>query len=95
MSNYFLLAVSVFLVIGTLINLIEVIKEVRSRRQDEKELTRHRCNDLLRAMMGKDLVAQWWTGPNRAFDMQTPETVFDKDHERVHNYLMKFAHGEW
>ena len=95
MSNYFLLAASVFLVICTLINMIVMIKEVRSRRQDEKEFIRHRCNDLLQSMMGKDLVAQWWTGPNRAFEMQTPETVFDKDHERVYAYIMTSAHGEW
>ena len=63
--------------------------------QDKKKLTRHRCNDLLQSMMGKDLVAQWWTGPNRAFEMQTPETVFDKDHERVYAYVMTSVHGEW
>jgi hypothetical protein len=73
---------------------MNMAKQIYYRRR-RKEHARQKCNDLLRAMMGKDLVAQWWTGPNRAFDMQTPETVFDKDHERVYAYIMTSAHGEW
>lgn len=38
--------------------------------------TKDRLNEILFSMLGsQELVERWWTTPNRAFDMQTPEAA--------------------
>jgi len=57
------------------------------------ELIRQRCNSLLTALVGKDLVDPWWHGNNRAFDDRAPIEVFDQDPAAVYGYLMRFYEG--
>jgi hypothetical protein len=59
------------------------------------EKKRQQCDELLRSMVGPELVATWWTSPNRAFDMQTPESVFDNNPDAVYSYLTQHAAGGW
>lgn len=52
---------------------------------------KRRCDLLLEAMIGPNLVEQWWQSKNRAFDMKTPKEQFDIDPEVVYSYLMGHA----
>lgn len=48
---------------------------------------------LLWALLGnKNLCEQWWNSPNKAFDMQTPKEMWDKDPEQVYGYLMHYGY---
>jgi len=46
-------------------------------------------------MLGSKLVDLWWSSPNKAFDEETPQTVWLKDYVKVYNYLMHHADGGW
>jgi hypothetical protein len=49
-------------------------------------------NKILFALIGRhDLVEEWWHSPNRAFDMRTPDEVYQSGMEgrmAVKQYLM-------
>jgi hypothetical protein len=49
------------------------------------------CNQLVQAMVGKDLVQSWWNSPNQAFGGRTPEEQWDIGSDTVVNYLMHHA----
>ena len=63
--------------------------------QQRNRVLRARSEALIIAMVGKDLATQWWTGPNKAFEGQTPNEQFEQNAERVYSYLMRMAEGEW
>lgn len=53
-------------------------------------------NGMLLGLLGnRDLVLKWWDTPNKAFDMSTPQQVYDVDHERVKLYISKFCYGDY
>lgn len=56
---------------------------------DRKSLLKQRCDLMLDAMIGHDLVASWWESRNRAFDERTPLQQWEVDYESVYNYLMR------
>jgi len=56
---------------------------------------RQQCDALLEAMIGRNSISDWWQSPNRAFDMQTPDKVFDTSPDQVYNYLMQHAAGDY
>lgn len=56
---------------------------------------RARCEALITAMVGKDLVDQWWNSPNKAFGGDTPEQIYSVAPSAVYAYLMKSSEGEW
>jgi hypothetical protein len=58
-------------------------------------LMRARCESLVTAMVGRELVHQWWNGANRAFDGDTPEQMYSVAPSVVYAYLMRSAEGEW
>ena len=60
-----------------------------------RQRRRHQCDRLLEAMVGENLVAHWWQSPNQAFDLNTPESVFDTNPDQVYNYLMQHAGGDY
>ena len=48
-------------------------------------------NECLMAMLGSEqLVSDWWKSPNKAFDMQTPNQVWEEDYDRVRSYVVGF-----
>jgi hypothetical protein len=49
---------------------------------------KQRCDLLLQAMVGPNLVEKWWQSRNKAFDMKTAKEQFDIDPQVVYNYLM-------
>lgn len=61
--------------------------------EDNKKALIGRCNFLLTALVGADLVEKWWDSRNHAFDLKTPREVFENDPQEVLNYLMRFADG--
>jgi hypothetical protein len=52
---------------------------------------RNITNNLVASMVGEQLVANWWTSPNRAFDGRTPEAQWSEGSDRVVNYLRHHA----
>jgi hypothetical protein len=58
-------------------------------------LMKARSDALLTAMLGKDLVEQWWQGENKRFNGLTPAEQWGKDPESVYSYLMNMSQGEW
>ena len=55
------------------------------------ENLKNKCDLLLQAMVGPNLVNKWWQSPNKAFDMKTAQEQFDIDPKVVYNYLMGHA----
>lgn len=47
---------------------------------------------LLEILGSKELVAQWWDSPNRAFGEDTPEQVFRERPDNVVMYIGMMAH---
>jgi uncharacterized protein (DUF2384 family) len=46
---------------------------------------------ILKALLGSDeMIAKWWTSPNRAFDGQLPDDLWNTNSGRnkVYNYLL-------
>lgn len=51
----------------------------------------YNANQILKALLGDDeLVSRWWISPNRAFDEQTPEDLWNtsKGRNKVYSYLL-------
>jgi hypothetical protein len=63
--------------------------------QQRNRVLKARSEALVIALVGKALAQAWWTGANKAFEGQTPQEQFDKNPERVYNYLMQHAQGQW
>lgn len=48
-------------------------------------------NECLMAMLGsEELVEVWWKSPNKAFEMMTPNAVWEEDYDRVRSYVVGF-----
>ena len=62
---------------------------------ERNRVLRARSEALIIALVGKEMAPKWWTGPNRAFEGQTPNEQFEQNAERVYSYLMRMAEGEW
>ena len=53
-------------------------------------------NRILHALLGSnELVQKWWSSPNKAFDDMTPNEMWDKDKDRVKNYLLAQLNGDY
>lgn len=52
------------------------------------QLMRRRCDTIVLSMIGVDQSLNWWNSINNAFDGETPNEMFEKDPERVYNYLV-------
>jgi hypothetical protein len=52
---------------------------------------RNTCDQLVRAMVGPDMVTAWWSSPNTAFGGRTPEEQWVAGSDSVVNYLMHHA----
>ena len=56
-----------------------------------KEKIKTALNECLMAMLGSEqLVNDWWKSPNKAFDMMTPNEVWEEDYDRVRSYVVGF-----
>ena len=56
-------------------------------------LMRARSEALVIALVGKDFAPKWWSSPNKAFGMNTPDERFKEYPEEVYNYLMFQGYG--
>ena len=56
-------------------------------------------NQYLYAMIGKpELVDLWWDKPNKAFDMKTPDEVYQTGvdgRKQVYDYVRGCSDGYW
>ena len=53
-------------------------------------------NRILYALLGSnELVQKWWSSPNRAFGDITPIEMWDRDKDRVKNYLLAQLNGDY
>ena len=53
-------------------------------------------NRILHALLGSnELVQKWWSSPNKAFDDMTPIEMWDRDRDRVKNYLLAQLNGDY
>ena len=50
---------------------------------------------LLQLLGSQDLVAQWWSSPNKYFGGDTPQQVWDTNPQRVIEYISKFCSGDY
>lgn len=55
------------------------------------EIAKQRSDALLVAMVGKQMVDDWWNSPNMAFDMRSPVDVWKDDYNLVYDYLIHHA----
>ena len=59
-------------------------------------LVPEKYNRILHALLGsEELVKQWWSSPNKAFDGMTPYEMLDRDKDRVKNYLLGQLSGDY
>lgn len=50
-----------------------------------------KLNKMLKALLGSDeLVQRWWNSPNRAFDGETPDDLWNTSsgRKRVYTYIL-------
>lgn len=59
------------------------------------EKKKQRCNQILESLVGPSLVDLWWTSPNKAFNLTTPENQWDLDYKKVVNYLLNQLNGDY
>jgi hypothetical protein len=60
-----------------------------------KQVMLSRSQALVIALVGKQNACLWWTSSNLAFDNITPELMFKEDPDRIYNYLMQHAIGDY
>lgn len=67
------------------------------KEEDKIKLTKIDCDKMLMALIGsKEMVEQWWQGPNFAFDMRRPIDVLysgDEGRQSVFSYLSEHCYG--
>jgi hypothetical protein len=51
--------------------------------QQKRELS----NNILRSLFGEKQIAKWWQSPNKAFNLQKPEDVWQTNSDKIFNYL--------
>jgi len=55
-----------------------------------------RCDTILRSLLGERMVEQWWYSRNKAFDMLTPQEIWESgDVNRVYGYLLDQINGDY
>lgn len=51
---------------------------------------------ILYALLGSnELVQKWWASPNKAFGHISPIEMWDRDKDRVKNYLLAQLNGDY
>jgi hypothetical protein len=54
-----------------------------------------KCDRLITAMVGEEWAPLWWTGPNKHFNGEIPEVVFERSPNEVYDYLLTCSYGGW
>lgn len=50
---------------------------------------------IVTALVGKNMVDDWWNRPNVAFDMYTPADMYEINPDRVASYLYAQLNGDY
>lgn len=48
---------------------------------------------LMNALGKRELVENWWSSPNWTFDMNTPAEMWQKEQDKVVDYLLQMLCG--
>lgn len=52
-------------------------------------LSKSQLNKALYAMLGSEkLVVDWWSSPNKFWNLRTPDTVLESDPKSVQDYIL-------
>lgn len=69
------------------------------KRQIQNVIIKSDINHYLYAMIGRpELVDSWWHTPNKAFNMLTPNEVYQENEDgrkRVYTYVLSCSEGKW
>lgn len=57
------------------------------------EIKRLRSEAVITALVGPSLSAKWWNSRNKAFDLKTPNEMWEIDSDIVYNYIMAQGFG--
>lgn len=60
-----------------------------------KDLLKKRSETLVVSLVGENLAYKWWNSANKAFEGETPLSEFEKDAEKVYEYLLLHTQGAW
>ena len=67
--------------------------------ENQMLIIKSNVNQYLYAMLAKsELVDLWWDKPNKAFDMKTPNEVYQTGSEgrkQVYDYVVRCSNGGW
>lgn len=56
------------------------------------EQLRQRSEMMVVTICGQQAAPQWWASPNKAFNMYSPQMMWQKDPKLVYQYLMHYAY---
>jgi hypothetical protein len=63
---------------------------------NDKEKAKLRCDAILKACFGPEIAANWWSSPNKAFNMLTPNEMWESvEWALVYNYLLGQLNGDY
>jgi hypothetical protein len=61
-------------------------------------MTKEQLNDHIAALVGDELVENWWKSPNKKWNGFTPLEIYESDIEgqqQVEEYILKHCYGAW
>ena len=61
---------------------------------NEHKMKEHAAQ-LVIALVGENLADKWWNSTNKAFDNQTPADEWQRNRNKVYEYLCLHAYGGW
>ena len=64
--------------------------------KETKIMVRDSCNEILSSLVGPALVERWWTSPNKAFNLRTPESLWETDNWiEVYKYIKNQRNSDY
>jgi len=61
-----------------------------------EEKLKNRCDIILLSLLEEETASQWWHSRNKAFDMLTPQEMWDSgQYNRVYGYLLDQINGDY
>ena len=63
---------------------------------NDKDNAREKCNHILHICFGETIAETWWDSPNKAFDLKTPNEIWNTNHwGLVYAYLLDQLNGDY
>lgn len=61
-------------------------------------MKKEQLDEHIAALVGKNLVENWWKSPNKHWNEFTPQEIYEGDIEgkqQVEEYILKHCYGGW